>query len=95
MRITRLILSQKIWEKINTKHHVEEHELEEAFSDPKKKYRFVESGHIQDEDLYSMLGRSDAGRLLIVYFILKPGSRAFIVSARDATSKERKLYEKK
>jgi uncharacterized DUF497 family protein len=69
-------------------------EAEEIFKD-KPRYFFVEKGHIEYEDLYSAIGITENGRLLVVYFILKPGRQALVISARDAAPKEKKRYETK
>ncbi len=47
------------------------------------------------EDVYYALGRTDAGRYLIVYFIYKLDHRALVVSARGMDLKERRDYERK
>ena len=95
MKITELVWLDKIRDKIIQKHRVQPDEVHEAFFDPRRKYFFVESGHIEGEDVYAIIGKADAGRLLAVYFILKPGHKALIVSARDATKKQRRRYERK
>ncbi|RPH90216.1 MAG: BrnT family toxin, partial [Desulfobacteraceae bacterium] len=76
-------------EKLAVKHHVTEDEVEEVFfSHPL--FRFAEHGHCNGEDVYSALGRTDAGRYLIIFFIYKPKNLALIVSARDMDTKERR-----
>jgi uncharacterized DUF497 family protein len=40
------------------------------------------------------MGRTDAGRCLIAFFVLKKDKRALIVSARTMTDAEKKRYEK-
>lgn len=42
-----------------------------------------------------MLGRTEAGRYLTIYFLRKVKGEALVISARDMTKKERKLYGKK
>ncbi len=81
-------------EKIFIKHHVTQDEAEEIFFN-RSRYRFVESGYTKGEDVYSASGQTDAGRYLIVFFILKPSHTALILSAHDMDRKERKLYERK
>jgi uncharacterized DUF497 family protein len=45
--------------------------------------------------VYAALGRTRAGRRLIVFFVYKPRSReALVISAREPSGRERKLYEK-
>ena len=83
-----------IVEKLEAKHHVSQEEVEEVFFNAPK-YRFVESGHRPDEDVYSAGGQSDSGRYLMVFFIHKLGSVALILTARDMDSKERRRHERK
>jgi uncharacterized DUF497 family protein len=40
-------------------------------------------------------GRTDAGRYLLIFFIMKKNKRALMVTARDMTDRERKKYAKK
>jgi hypothetical protein len=58
-------------------------------------FRFVENGHRRGENVYAALGRTEAGRYLIVFFIHKPDYRILILTARNMTGAERKRYEKK
>lgn len=80
----------KIWKK----HHVSTDEVEEIL-DAAPKIRFIERGDVKGENMYTAMGQTKSGRYLIVFFILKQNGRALIVSARDMTRRERKLYEKK
>jgi len=93
MRIRRLIWLAAIVDKLAVKHNVSVEEVEEVFGNAPH-FRFVERGFTEGEDVYSALGQSEAGRYLIVFFILKSKGRALIVSARDMTSSEKKLYAK-
>lgn len=81
-------------EKIIRKHHVQPHEAEESFFN-EPAFRFLEPGQRSGENLYTVYGRTEAGRYLIVYFIHKINLDALIVSARDMTERERKIYEKR
>ncbi|MGH8009250.1 MAG: BrnT family toxin [Candidatus Binatia bacterium] len=58
-------------------------------------FRFLETGDVEGEDLYAALGRTAAGRYLIVYFIYKATKEALIISAREMTRKEKQAYAKK
>lgn len=93
MTIRGLIWLATIVEKLAVKHSVSTEEVEEVFGSGPH-FRFVESGFTSGEDVYSALGQTGAGRYLIVFFILKSDRRALVVSARDMTSSERKLYAK-
>lgn len=55
----------------------------------------MEKGERVGEDVYAALGRTAAGRYLIVFFIYKTTKQALILSARDMADKERKLYGRK
>ncbi len=94
MYIDDFIWLPDIVDKLVIKHHVTQDEVEEVFFNIPR-YRFVESGHRRDEDVYSASGQTDAGRYLIVFFIRKPANIALILSARDMDKKERRLYERK
>jgi uncharacterized DUF497 family protein len=50
---------------------------------------------LKGRNLYTAMGQTRAGRYLIIYFIHKMTGEALIVSARDMTKRERKLYAKK
>jgi uncharacterized protein len=94
LKITGLIWLEEIAEKLASKHHVEPYEVEELFSRTPK-FRFVENGDRQGEDVYAALGQTDAGRYLVTFFIRKADNRALPISARDMTSAEQKRYGQK
>lgn len=94
MFIDEFIWLPDIIRKLESKHHVIQDEVEEVFFNAPK-YRFVESGHGPDEDVYSAGGQTDSGRYLIVFFIHKTANTALILSARDMDSKERRQHERK
>jgi len=94
VRITGFIWLEEVLEKLAKKHQVHEHEVVEVF-ESRPKFHFVEKGYREGEDVYAALGRSDAGRYLVVFFVHKQDARALPVSARDMTKAERKLYERK
>jgi len=83
-----------IIDKLTIKHAVAQDEVEEIFFNGPK-FRRVESGNRPGEDVYAACGRTDAGRYLIVFFILKAGNLALILSARDMDKMERRRYEQK
>jgi len=94
LRITGFIWLDVIVEKLAMKHRVEPEDVEELFGGAPK-FRFVEKGHRQGEDVYAALGQTDAGRYLIVFFIVKPDGRVLPLSARDMTQPERERYGRK
>ena len=93
MYIDGFIWLPDILEKLAVKHRVTQDEVEEVFFD-RPRYRFVESGHRPGEDVYSAAGQTDAGRYLMVFFILKPVNIALILSARAMDAREWRRYER-
>jgi len=51
--------------------------------------------HRQGEDVYAAMGRTKAGRYLVVFFVHKADQRILILTARDMTVAERRRYGKK
>jgi uncharacterized DUF497 family protein len=51
----------------------------------------ADAGHSDSEQRYFILGRTDEGRELYVVFTLR-GRRVRIISARDMSRQERKVY---
>ena len=94
MRISSILWLEDIVEKIIRKHNVQPTEVREVL-DSSGHFRFIERGHRPRENVYASLGRSRAGRYLIVFFVYKNDKQALILSARDMTKAERRLYEKK
>ena len=94
MKITGVIWLDEIVEKLASKHSVEAYEVVELF-ESSPKFRFVERGHREDENVYAAMGRTEAGRYLVAFFIWKSDGRALPVSARDMTDNERKIYGRK
>lgn len=91
--IQGIVWLEEVEDKIYKKHRVASWEVEEALASVFR-IRFVEKGTRKDEDLYAAMGRTKAGRYLIVFFIQKKSGDALIISARDMTQKERKTYAK-
>ncbi len=94
MYIDDFIWLPDIVEKLAVKHNVTQDEVEDIFFNSPR-YRLVESGTREGEDVYSASGQTDAGRYLILFFIRKPNNTALIVSARDMDKNERRRYEQK
>lgn len=93
MKIHEVIWRSQFVEKIASKHNVKTTEVEEVLAN-RPCFRRVSKGNRVGEDVYSAMGQTDAGRYLIVYFILKPYHRALIISARDMSRRERRNYGK-
>jgi hypothetical protein len=94
MVVTRIIWLPDVEDKLIQKHGVLVEEAEEVLFD-NPHVRFVEKGYRQGEDVYAAYGQTEAGRYLIVFFILKQGKEALVLSARDMDRKERLLYGRK
>jgi uncharacterized protein len=91
MRIRNFIWLEEFEEKNIVKHHVNPAEIVEAFFN-RPAFRRMEPGQRRGEDLYAVYGQTEAGRYLLVFFIRKINGDALIISARDMTLRERKLY---
>lgn len=74
------------------KHRVDFEEAETVFGDPVAKI-FDDEEHSFDEKREIIIGNSIQNRLLIVSFTERENDTARIISARLATSKERRDYE--
>ena len=94
MKIEGVIWSRDVVDKLAFKHQVETDEVEEVLSG-KPKFRFVEKGDREGENVYLVLGQTEAGRYLAVLFIYKRTKEALILSARDMAKKEKRLYGRK
>ncbi len=93
MRIDALVWFDDIIEKLIKKHNVRQHEVREILAN-NPHFRFIERGHRAGENVYAAMGRTDGGRYLVVFFVYKTDKHALILSARDMTKAERRLYEK-
>jgi hypothetical protein len=94
MSINGIIWLEDILDKLERKHAVKQEEVRQVFAGSPR-FRFVEKGHRRGEDVYSAMGQTEAGRYLIIFFVLKKDNRVLILSARDMTDPERKKYGKK
>ena len=93
MRLYEVLWKDQFVNKIEQKHHVTTHEVEQVlFSRPH--VRRAETGRVKGEDLYTAYGQTDAGRYLLVFFIRKRRATALPISARDMTQAERRYYER-
>ena len=66
MRIEGIIWLRAVIDKLAFKHRVETFEVEELFTG-KPKFRLVEKGEQEGENVYLGLGQTDAGRYLAVF----------------------------
>ena len=94
MKISGILWLEEILDKLQRKHGVLAEEVEDVLCG-RCQFRRIEAGRVQGEDLFAALGRTGAGRYLIVFFIHKATKEALVVSAREMTAGERKTYGKK
>ncbi len=69
-------------------------EVEEILHGKKKVYRMAK-GNVDGENVYLALGKTNAGRYLSVFYILKKNNEVLPISVRDMDNKERKRYDHK
>jgi uncharacterized DUF497 family protein len=93
MRVTNIIWLTQFVEKIERKHGVSIDEVEQVFAN-RSRVRLLTRGDVSGENLYRAVGQTDDGRYLAVFFIYKGKNSALVISARDASSGERKSYGK-
>jgi uncharacterized DUF497 family protein len=93
VKIVGFIWLESVVEKLEVKHNVFPEEIEELFAS-RPRIKRMNRGHFRGEDVYRALGRTQAGRYLVVLFIHKLTNEALILSARDMDKKERKSYAK-
>jgi uncharacterized DUF497 family protein len=93
MEITNIIWLARFVEKIEGKHGVSTDEVEQVFINHPR-VRLVERGNVSGENLYRAIGQANDGRYLAVFFIYKDENSALVISARDASSVERRSYGK-
>ena len=94
MKITGIIWLREVVEKLARKHNLTTEEVEEALRSVRR-FLFIETGDVEGEDLYAAMGRTEAGRYIIIYFVHKRTAEALIVSARNMTRREKRYYAKK
>jgi uncharacterized DUF497 family protein len=69
-KITGFVWLEEVVDKLQRKHGVEPDEVEEALTQ-KARIRRIEAGKVQGEDLYAGVGRTVAGRHLIVFLCIR------------------------
>ncbi|HZS00925.1 MAG TPA: BrnT family toxin [Chloroflexota bacterium] len=85
-RIEALDIDDHILDKIESRHGVSFEEAEEACYSEERHVRRGRDG------LYKVFSRTDAGRLLLVVLADQGRGVWRVVTARDMTSQERRLY---
>jgi uncharacterized protein len=78
-------------QKNRAKHQVDFRECEEVFFDQPLLIN-EDTKHSSQEKRFYVLGRSDIGRTLFLVFMLR-NNKIRVISARDQSMKERKMYE--
>ena len=86
LRIESLEIDDHILEKIESRHHISITEVEEACLSDR---RHVRRGR---EGLYKLFGQTEAGRYVLVVLVNLGGGGWKIVTAREMTETERRLY---
>ena len=84
------------WEPVKSERNLSRHgvaftEAMTVFGDPLE-VTISDALHSEGESRFLSLGKSEAGRLLVVAYTERQG-RIRIISAREATPKERREYE--
>lgn len=92
MRIQAVVWLPSVIEKLSVKHSVAVEVVEEVF-ELGPHFRRGPAGDRPGEDLYKAYGQTAAGRYLFVVFIYKSDRKALVLSARDMTPRERRLYQ--
>jgi hypothetical protein len=93
MKINEVIWFDEVIEKLLRKHNIRQSEVMEVFTG-RPHFRHGEKGFRPGEDVYAAMGRTGGGRYMTVFFVYKAGGRALIITARDMTGAERRLYGK-
>lgn len=70
MKITGIIWLREVVDKLVWKHQVTTEEVDEAMA-AARRFRFIELGDVEGEDLYAAMSRTAAGRYLMIYFVHK------------------------
>lgn len=84
--------SRAILEKIERRHRVEFGEIVEVFSNP----HIIRKSYTDQygQRRYFLLGRTDAGRYLTVWFVFERSDEVKVLTARDMDDKERKMFQR-
>lgn len=88
LRIESLEIDEHIPDKVESKHSVSLEEVEQACLSEKRHVRRSREG------LYKLFSQTDAGRYLLVVLVNLGGGNWKIVTAREMTDNERRLYSK-
>jgi len=95
MVINEIVWLDSVVEKVIWKHNVTPVEIEEIIEDKKHRIFKKEKGKVDGENLYNLLGKTNNGRYLSIFFIRKFNNKALIITARDMNKRERRRYARK
>lgn len=88
MRLRELVWTTEIEEKVQGKHGLRPEEVSQACLDPASHVRRARGGR------YAVLGRTDAGRYVLMIGAYLGGGTLRVITARNMTAGERDLYER-
>lgn len=74
------------------KHRITTKEIEKVFVN-KPAFIFADEKHSFSEKRYGLYGRTDGGRLISIVFMIRQQTIR-VITARDMSKKERRIYEK-
>ncbi len=86
--------SPAVVDKIEAKHGITWEEVEEVFRNCPRLF-LTQVADQYGESRYDAMGRTDAGRYVIAFFVMMPDNFAKVISAREMTAKERRRYGRK
>ena len=88
LRIEALEVDDHILDKIESRHGVPFHEVEQACYSPQRHVRRGRTG------LYKVFSQTEAGRHLLVVLVDRGSGVWRVVTAREMTDQERRLYRR-
>lgn len=94
MKINDFIWLEEIVDKLETKHRLLPEEVEESFCISPLFIKGPKS-RVTGEPGYYCFGKTEDGRHIFSFFVLKKDQKALVISSRNMDHKERKFYEKR
>ncbi|MBI3297224.1 MAG: BrnT family toxin [Elusimicrobia bacterium] len=88
MRLQEIVWTPEIEDKVRTKHGLQPEEVGQVCLDRSSHFRKARDGR------YAVLGRTEAGRYVLVIGAHAGKGTMRIITARDMTDSERDLYER-
>ena len=88
MRVQEIVLTPEVEDKVQRKHGLLPEEIRAVCLNPAQHLRKARDGR------YAIMGRTEAGRYVIVIGAYGGWGTLRIITARDMTSSERGLYER-